>query len=169
MLGPITQFQYVNLSNVTIWGFEARGELRIRPEWSVLGYFAYAHGYDTQTGLPVDSVDPWKASARLRYGGQQGFGAQIIGTLVGTHDQVSDPSALVGNIAYFQAPGYFTLDATVSYNFSDRVKVNAGAFNITNTKYWNSQDVIGVAATSPQLDRYAQPGRYFGANLTMKW
>ena len=58
MLGPITQFQYVNLSNVTIWGFEARGELRIRPEWSVLGYFAYAHGYDTQTGLPVDSVDP---------------------------------------------------------------------------------------------------------------
>jgi hemoglobin/transferrin/lactoferrin receptor protein len=162
MLGPITQFQYVNLSNVTIWGFEARGELRIRPEWSVLGYFAYAHGYDTQTGLPVDSVDPWKASARLRYGYQQGFGAQIIGTLVGAHDQVSNPT-------YFQAPGYFTLDATVGYNFNDRVKVNAGAFNITNAKYWNSQDVIGVAATSNQLDRYAQPGRYFGANLTMKW
>jgi hemoglobin/transferrin/lactoferrin receptor protein len=162
MLGPITQFQYVNLSNVTIWGFEARGELRIRPEWSVLGYFAYAHGYDTQTGLPVDSVDPWKASARLRYGYQQGFGAQIIGTLVGAHDQVSNPT-------YFQAPGYFTLDATVGYNFNDRVKINAGAFNITNAKYWNAQDVIGVAATSNQLDRYAQPGRYFGANLTMKW
>ena len=128
----------------------------------VLGYFAYAHGYDTQTGLPVDSVDPWKASARLRYGYQQGFGAQIIGTLVGAHDQVSNPT-------YFQAPGYFTLDATVGYNFNDRVKVNAGAFNITNAKYWNSQDVIGVAATSNQLDRYAQPGRYFGANLTMKW
>lgn len=162
MLGPITQFQYVNLSNVTIWGFEARGELRIRPEWSVLGYFAYAHGYDTQTGVPVDSVDPWKASARLRYGYQQGLGAQIIGTLVGTHDQVSNPT-------YFQAPGYFTLDATVSYNFNDRVKINAGAFNITNAKYWNAQDVIGVAATSNQLDRYAQPGRYFGANMTMKW
>lgn len=162
MVGPITQFQYVNLSNVTIWGFEARGELRIRPEWSVLGYFAYAHGYDTQTGLPIDSVDPWKASARLRYGYQQGFGAQIVGTLVGTHDQVSNPT-------YFQAPGYFTLDATVGYTFNDRVKINAGAFNITNTKYWNSQDVIGVAANSNQLDRYAQPGRYFGANLTMKW
>jgi hemoglobin/transferrin/lactoferrin receptor protein len=162
MLGPITQFQYVNLSNVTIWGFEARGELRIRPEWSVLGYFAYAHGYDNQTGLPVDSVDPWKASARLRYGYQQGFGAQLIGTLVGAHDQVSNPTS-------FQAPGYFTLDATVGYNFNDRVKINAGAFNITNAKYWNAQDVIGVAATSNQLDRYAQPGRYFGANLTMKW
>jgi len=162
MQGPITQFQYVNLSDVTIWGFEARGELRIRPEWSVLGYFAYAHGYDNQTGLPIDSVDPWKASARLRYGYQQGFGAQIIATLVGAHDQVGNPTD-------FQAPGYFTLDATVGYNFNDRVKINAGAFNITNAKYWNSQDVIGVAATSNQLDRYAQPGRYFGANLTMKW
>lgn len=162
MLGPITQFQYVNLSNVTIWGIEARGEYRFLPNWGVLGYFAYAKGTDNQTGLPVDSVDPWKASARLRYGYQQGLGAQLIGTLVGAHDQVSNPT-------YFQTPGYFTLDATVGYNFDDRVKVNVGAFNITNAKYWNSQDVIGVAATSTQLDRYAQPGRYFGANLTMKW
>ena len=111
------------------------------PNGRVLGYFAFAQGYDTQTGLPVDSVDPVEASARLRYGYQQGFGAQLIGTLVGAHNQVSNPT-------YFQAPGYFTLDATVGYNFNDHVKINAGAFNITNAKYWNSQDVIGVAATN---------------------
>ncbi|HEY4168212.1 MAG TPA: TonB-dependent hemoglobin/transferrin/lactoferrin family receptor [Reyranella sp.] len=162
MAGPITQFQYVNLGQVNIWGVEARGDWRFLPDWGLLGYFAYAHGTDQATGLPVDSVDPWKASARLRYGYQQGFGAQLIGTLVGAHDQVSNPT-------YFQAPGYFTLDATVGYNFEDRIKVNVGAFNITNAKYWNSQDVIGVAATNTQLDRYVQPGRYFGANLTMKW
>ncbi len=162
MAGPITQFQYVNLSNVTIWGLEARGDWRFLPNWALLGYFAYAKGYDQQTGQPIDSVDPWKASARLRYGYQRGFGAQLIGTLVGAHNQVSNPT-------YFQAPGYFTLDATVGYSFDDRVKLNVGAFNITNAKYWNSQDVIGVAATSAQLDRYAQPGRYFGANLTMTW
>ncbi len=162
MAGPITQFQYVKLGQVNIWGVEARGDWRFLPDWGLLGYFACAHGTDQATGLPVDSVDPWKASARLRYGYQQGFGAQLIGTLVGAHDQVSNPT-------YFQAPGYFTLDATVGYNFEDRIKVNVGAFNITNAKYWNSQDVIGVAATNTQLDRYAQPGRYFGANLTMKW
>jgi hemoglobin/transferrin/lactoferrin receptor protein len=162
MAGPITQFQYVNLGQVNIWGVEARGDWRFLPDWALLGYFACAHGTDQATGLPIDSVDPWKASARLRYGYQQGFGAQLIGTLVGAHDQVSNPT-------YFQTPGYFTLDATVGYNFEDRVKVNVGAFNITNAKYWNSQDVIGVAATNTQLDRYAQPGRYFGANLTMKW
>jgi hemoglobin/transferrin/lactoferrin receptor protein len=162
MLGPITQFQYINFGAVTIWGIEARGEYRFLPDWSLSGYFAYAKGFDQQTGLPINSVDPWKASARLRYGYQQGFGAQLIGTLVGAHNEVSDPT-------YFQTPGYFTLDATVGYNWDDRVKVNVGAFNITNQKYWNSQDVIGVAWNNPQLDRYAQPGRYFGANLTVKW
>lgn len=163
MSGPITQYQYLNLANVTIWGVEARGEYRVAPQWGVLGYFAYAHGYDTATGLPVDSVDPWKAQARLRYGYQTtGFGAQLIGTVVGAHDQVSSQT-------YFQTPAYFTLDATVGYNFEDRVKVNVGAFNITNAKYWNAQDVIGIAKTNNQLDLYAQPGRYFGANLTMKW
>jgi hemoglobin/transferrin/lactoferrin receptor protein len=162
MQGPVTQFQYLNLANVNIWGVEARGDWRFRPDWALLGYFAYAKGTDQATGLPIDSVDPWKASARLRYGYQKGWGAQLIATLVGAHDQVSNPT-------YFQTPGYFTLDATVGYNFDDRVKVNLGAFNITNAKYWNSQDVIGVAATNPQLDRYAQPGRYFGANLTLKW
>ena len=163
MAGPITQFQYVNLAQVNIWGIEARGDWRFMPNWALMGYFAYAKGTDQATGNPIDSVDPWKGSARLRYGYQQtGFDAQLIATVVGAHDQVSNPT-------YFQAPGYFTLDATVGYNFEERVKLNVGAFNITNAKYWNSQDVIGVAATNTQLDRYVQPGRYFGANLTVKW
>lgn len=162
MVGAITQYQYRNLSNVTIWGIEARGEYRFNPEWGVLGYFAYAHGYDNQTGLPIDSVDPWKAQARLRYGQQTGWSAQLVNTVVGQHDQVSNPT-------YFQTPAYYTLDATVGYNYEDRAKVNLGVFNITNAKYWNSQDVIGVATTNVGLDRLAQPARYFGANLTLKW
>ena len=28
---------------------------------------------------------------------------------------------------------------------------------------------IGITPTNPQLDLYAQPGRYFGVNLTAKW
>ena len=74
---------------------------------------------------------PWKAPARLRYGSGEGFGAQIIGTMVGAAHQVSNPT-------YFQTPAYFNLDATVGYVFKDHFKINAGAFNITNAKYWNS-------------------------------
>ena len=161
-VGPITQFQYVNLSNVTIWGVEARGEYRFAPQWSVLGWTAFAQGTDQRTGLPVDSVSPWATQARIRYGSDQGLVAQLIGTVVAQHTQVSNPT-------YFQAPGYFNLDATVGYVFKEHLKLNAGAFNITNAKYWNSADVIGITATNPQLGLYAQPGRYFGVNLTARW
>ncbi len=158
----MTVFQYRNLSNVTIWGIEARGEYRFLPEWAVAGYVAYAKGTDNSTGLPIDSVDPWKLQGRVRYGTGTGFGAQLIGTVVGKHTQVSDPT-------YFQAPSYFNLDATVSYDWNRIFTVNAGAFNLTNAQYWNSQDVIGVAANSQQLERFTQPGRYFGVNLTARW
>jgi len=161
-VGPVTQFQYVNLTNVTIWGVEARGEYRFTPEWAVLGWTAFAQGTDQRTGLAVDSVAPWASQARVRYGGETGVNAQIIGTMVAQHNMVSNPT-------YFQAPAYFNLDATVGYTFGNHIKLNAGVFNVTNAKYWNSADVIGIQTTNRQLDLYAQPARYFGANLTARW
>ena len=162
MNGPTTLFQYVNLTNVTIWGVEARGEYRFAPNWAVAGWTAFAQGTDNRTGLPVDSVSPWATQARVRYGFDTGLVAQLIGTMTAQHNMVSSPT-------FFQTPAYFNLDATVGYTFNEHFKVNAGAFNITNAKYWNSNDVIGVAATNQQLDLFAQPGRYFGVNLTAKW
>lgn len=162
MNGPITLFQYRNLTNVTIWGIEARGEYRIDPNWSVLGWTAFAQGTDTNTGLPVDSVAPWATQARIRYSNEKGFNAQVIGTMTAQHTQVSNPT-------YFQTPAYFNLDITFGYAFGEHFKVNAGLFNVTNAKYWNSADVIGLASTNSQLDLYAQPGRYFGVNLTARW
>jgi outer membrane receptor protein involved in Fe transport len=78
------------------------------------------------------------------------------------HTHVSSPT-------YFQAPAYFNLDATVGYVVNEHFKFNAGAFYITNAKYWNAPDTIGISPTNPQLDLYAQPGRYFGVNLLAKW
>ena len=162
MVGPITQFQYINLPSATIWGFEARGEWQFTPEWAVLGNFAFARGINNANGLPIDSVDPWKVRGSIRYGTGAGFGAQINNTVASQHDQVSVPT-------YFQTPAYYLLDATISYNWTPHFQANLGLFNITNVKYFNSQDVIGVAWNSVQLDRYAQPGRYVGVNLTAKW
>lgn len=162
MNGPVTLFQYKNLSNVTIWGIEARGEYRFNDNWSVLGWTAFAQGTDTNTNQPVDSVAPWASQARVRYTSSNGIVAQIIGTMTAQHSQVSNPN-------YFQTPAYFNLDATIGYTFKDALKINAGVFNITNAKYWNAADVIGLASTNQQLDLYAQPGRYFGVNLTARW
>jgi len=159
--GGLMQFQYQNLSEVTIYGAEAKGEYRFLPEWALRGSIAYARGEDDQTGAPIDSVDPVKAVAGIAYEGEV-WGSQLIATHAWRHDRVSTP----GN---FQAPSYTVVDFTAYYDMSERFTVNAGVFNIFDEEYYNSQDVIGLAAGSSIVGRYAQPGRNFGVNATFRF
>ena len=57
----VTQFQYVNLGHVKIWGVEARGECRFPPDWSVLGY-CLRQGIDQAPACP--SIRPPVAARR---------------------------------------------------------------------------------------------------------
>jgi hemoglobin/transferrin/lactoferrin receptor protein len=161
--GGLMEFQYVNLSNVTIYGAEARGDWHVLPGLSLRGSIAYAHGEDTDTNAPVDSVDPLKLIGGLRYQHPvDGWGAEAVVTHAWKHTRVSDPSL-------FQAPSYTTLDLMAFYELNPNFSINAGLFNVTNAKYWNSQDVTGVAADSSNLGLYAQPGRSFAINATLRW
>lgn len=158
---PVMTFQYQNLSSVTIYGAEAKGEYRFLPEWALRGSIAYARGEDDDTGAPINSVDPLKAVAGLAYEGDM-WGAQLSAIHAWRHDRVSTP----GN---FQAPSYTVVDFTAWYDMSESFTVNAGLFNIFDEEYYNSQDVAGLAAGSPVIGRYAQPGRNFGVNATLKF
>ncbi|GMV61855.1 MAG: hypothetical protein AMXMBFR74_10240 [Parvibaculum sp.] len=158
--GGLMQFQYQNLSEVTIYGTEAKGEYRFLPEWALRGSLAYAHGEDDGTGAPLDSVDPVKAVAGLAYEGNV-WGSQLVATHAWRHDRVT-----TGN---FEAPSYTVVDLMAYYEMSERFTLNAGVFNIFDEEYYNSQDVSGLAAGSAIVGRYAQPGRNFGVNATIKF
>jgi hemoglobin/transferrin/lactoferrin receptor protein len=158
--GGLMQFQYQNLSEVTIYGAEAKGEYRFLPEWALRGSLAYAHGEDDDTGAPLDSVDPVKAVAGLAYEGDV-WGSQLVATHAWRHDRVT-----AGN---FEAPSYTVVDFMAYYEMSERFTLNAGIFNIFDEEYYNSQDVSGLAAGSAIVGRYAQPGRNFGVNATIKF
>lgn len=158
----LQQFKYVNVSNVKIWGAEARGDYRIAPEWTLRGAAAWARGEDSTTGKPVDSVDPIKLVAGLSYQHTNGFGADAVLTHAWRHDRVSDQS-------FFKAPSYTVLDLMLHYDVNKNVTVNGGIYNITDAKYIVSQDVNGLARTSAVRDLYTQPGRYFALNATVRW
>ena len=157
----LTTFQYQNLASVTIYGAEAKGEWRFHPNWSVLGSVAYARGEDDTTGAPIDSVDPVKAVAGLRYEADV-WGAELSAIQAWRHSRVSTP----GN---FQAPAYTVVDFTAYYEMSPAFTLNAGVFNIFDEEYYVSQDVTGLAATDPRIGLYAQPGRNFGVNATVRF
>jgi len=160
--GGLTQFQYRNLSSVTIYGAEARGEYRFNPRWSVRGSTAYAHGEDNDTNQPIDSVDPWRFVGGIAWQHENGLRAEANVTHSLRNDRTSSDTA-------FHAPSYTVLDLAVSYDHRPNLTVNAGLFNVTDEKYFNSQDVIGLAANSQQRDLYAQPGRYAAVNVTYRW
>jgi len=159
--GGLTAFQYQNLSNVVIYGAEARGDYRFLPEWSLLGSIAYAYGEDEDTHQAIDSVDPVKLVAGLRYQ-TENWGAELTATHAWQHTRVSDAS-------YFKAPGYTVLDLTAYVEVMPTFTINAGLFNLTDEKYYASQDVKGVTASSTVINRYAQVGRNFGVNATIRF
>ncbi len=160
--GGLTQFQYQNISNVSIWGAEAKGDWRILPQWTLRSAVAWARGENDRTGAPVDSVDPVKAVAGVAWASGTGLGAEAVVTRGWRHDRVSDRT-------FFRAPAYTVLDLLVRYEVNTFAALNAGLFNVTNEKYFVSQDVTGLAASSPIRDLYAQPGRYAAVNATLRW
>lgn len=163
-VGPsgLLLFQSRNLDRVTIYGAEAKGEWRLAERFSLIGALAYAEGKDAETNQPVDSIDPFKAVLGLRYDDPRDWGVELIGTAVARKDRVSDSS-------FVKPDGYVTLDLIGYWRLGDRLAVNAGVFNIFDRRYFNPQDVVGVAASNPLLDLFTAPGRSFAANLVLRW
>jgi hemoglobin/transferrin/lactoferrin receptor protein len=159
----LQQYQYGNVKSVRIAGVEARGEWRITPEWGMRTALAYAQGENTETGAPVDGVDPlravlglsWQAPEGTRFTGL-GLQATALGALRNTR---------VSSATYFQAPAYAVLDLAAHYDLGNSFSINFGIFNITNTKYFLTSDTVGVSRNSQNIDLYAQPGRYAAVNL----
>lgn len=159
--GGLMAFQYQNISNVVIYGAEARGEYRFSPEWSLLGSIAYAYGEDQGTHQAIDSVDPVKLVSGLRYQTER-WGSELTMTHAWRHSRNSSSTN-------FEAPNYTVFDLTAYFEIMPTFTVNAGVFNLTDEKYYLSTDMRGIAANSTVLDRYAQPGRNFGVNTTIRF
>jgi len=158
----LTQYQYQNIASVTIGGIEARGRWQVTDQIALRGAVAWAQGVNNDTRAPINSVDPVRIVSGIAWEHPSGFGAEAIGNFALRHNRVSEPGL-------FQTPGYAVLDLAVHYNFGSLMTINAGLFNVTNTKYFVSQDVIGLAANNPRIDLYTQPGRYAAINAVVRW
>lgn len=158
----LTQFQYQNLSNVRIWGAEAKADWRFATQWTLFGSLAYAHGENEDTGTALDSVDPFTAIAGIRYENENGWGAELKARGAAAKTRVSDPSI-------FKPGSFATLDALVFYNPTPNLSLNLSAYNLLDKKYFNAQDVAGVAADSPNLDLLRASGRTVAVNATLRW
>ncbi|NJK34506.1 MAG: TonB-dependent hemoglobin/transferrin/lactoferrin family receptor [Oscillatoriales cyanobacterium SM2_2_1] len=165
-------FQALNVQRARIYGLEASGEYRFSPAedgFSVLASLGFAVGDDLNTSEPLNTIDPLKVVAGLRYRAPENqWGASLLATYVGAPRTAADSLQLVPT-------EYITVDLTGYYNFSSQVTLNLGIFNLFNAKYFENADLRNAALVSTnaadvaRIDRFAQPGINVAASLVWKF
>jgi len=161
-VGALITFQSVNFTNVTLQGFEARGELALAGGFGLLGALSVAEGEDTDRPQPLNSIDPPKLVTGLRYDAPgRAWGGQFVATTVGKKRHLDQTSAPVLR----PSPEYRIFDLLAFWNLSKQSSLQFGLFNLTNQKYFLWSDMQGVGAGTAalagaqSLDRFSQPGR----------
>ncbi|HEY5803265.1 MAG TPA: TonB-dependent hemoglobin/transferrin/lactoferrin family receptor [Lysobacter sp.] len=164
----LTVFQSQNIANAEIYGAEARAgvDLGVLSEamagWSLRGSAAWSKGEDRDTGTPLESIDPLRATLGVAYD-RDSWGVELAGRFAGRDDELPQPGR-------FETPGYGVFDLMAHWAFAPGAEFNAGVFNLADRKYWESGTIAGIQpATSPVLDRYTSPGRNVGVSLSVSW
>lgn len=163
-------FQSRNVDAVTIEGVELRAGWRFGETWQALDGFelnaalSTARGTDEEADQPLNSVDPRRIVAGLRYDATDGrWNAELVATAAARPNRVDDTSGV-----QFRPPGHAVFDLFGQYRLSDALRLDLGVYNLGDRTYWEWADVRGRLATDVALDRFTRPGRSVQATLVLE-
>ncbi|MBB6225548.1 TonB-dependent hemoglobin/transferrin/lactoferrin family receptor [Rhizobium leguminosarum] len=166
----ITEFNYTNVSSVTISGVEASADKTFNNGINLHAALAYAYGRNEETAQRLRSVAPFKAIVGGGWSNET-FGFDLSSTLAA--GMLTDHLKTVGSTAdtTFDAPGYAIVDLTGWWTPEQvpGLRVQAGVYNIFDQEYFNAlavRDVNLVSTASQPRDWYSEPGRTFKVSLT---
>lgn len=153
-------FQSVNIGRVKLNGFEIKGDVRwgsfAGGQWSTPFAYGQTRGRDTATGKPVNTVDPSRLTAGVRYDTNP-FMVRLDMTHAAAK-KAEDVTLATGSTQYL-TPSYTVLDLSGQWRIRKDLRLNAGIYNLTDKKHWRWADVRGLAANASFIDAYSQPGR----------
>lgn len=164
-------FQFVNLDEARIRGLEGRLAWQPRPEWTLEAAYAQARG-DSADGseAPLNSIDPPKLNLRALWQVRPGLrlGATLNHVRAKSRSRI-DASALAAGTEPFAPPSFTTLDLSANWRVNRHLDLGAGLFNLTDKTYWQWADVAGLAANTPGLAAYTQPGRSLALRVRISY
>ncbi|WP_296173905.1 TonB-dependent hemoglobin/transferrin/lactoferrin family receptor [uncultured Brevundimonas sp.] len=165
-------YQYVNLTEVKIWGLEARGDIRWDNGFSAIVAASFADGEQETDGEKgkLTSVDPIKVVAGLNYVAPSGVWGG--GATVTWSDDKSNYEC--GGGLCWPGEEFAILDLTAFWNVTEKATLRAGVFNVFDEKYAWWSDVRGLNrpaldARPATLDAFTQPGRNFGVSVNLRY
>lgn len=163
--GNPTVFQTVNVGEVRISGFEVKGDIA----WGrfagglLSSPFSYgqAKGEDSATGRPLNSVNPARFTAGLKFDTPLwGMRLDLAHTAAKKPEDIDNASAIAPPAAQFATSSATVLDLSGQWRIRKDLRLTLGVYNLTDEKYWQWSDVRGLSAASPVVDAYTQPGRH---------
>ncbi|BEV71932.1 MULTISPECIES: TonB-dependent hemoglobin/transferrin/lactoferrin family receptor [unclassified Paludibacterium] len=151
-------YQYINLHDARIHGWEVRAEWWLDERWRLKGGVAAAQGDSQANGVsqPINTIQPLKAVLTLAYE-QERWGANA--TLQHANGKAASDIAQPQNSSQFAPAAWNTLDLGMFWKPLKALTLNAGINNVFNQKYWNWSDVRGLANNTGTADAWSAPGR----------
>lgn len=162
-------FQFVNLANVKISGWELRGRAKVGAGFTLDAAAARTKGTSTLNGVKssLATVEPIKVV--LGVGWQEGEG-RFGGQLSAVYNGRKSPTnvGVTCTPSCFRPAPFVVLDLTTFWHINDAVTARAGVFNLLDQTYYWWSDVRGLAANSSVRQAYSQPGRNIGVSLAIR-
>ncbi|AUX71046.1 TonB-dependent receptor [Porphyrobacter sp. HT-58-2] len=167
-------FQFVNFSAAEIEGIEARAEMKLDSGVFARFAMAYVNGDVVNPGgarVPLDTIDPFNLVGSLGYRDPQGrFGGELILTHNGRKERREVERAADGTDLFVRPEASTILDLTAFVAVTDRLKLRAGVFNLTNETFALWSDVRGLRVENANiLDAFTRPGRNVSVSASYRF
>lgn len=163
-----TLFQSQNIGEAEIYGVEASFKFDLGTWAEALrglsGSFsvAWTRGEDVVRDVPINTVDPARGTVWLRYAAPSArWLAQLAVHATDGVDRVDQSRGPL-----YQPSGFVTIDLTGQWRITDRLRLNAGIFNLADRSYHEWADVRGRPPDDPLLELFQQSGRNLSVTLT---
>ena len=174
--GPraIRRFQSRNISEVEIYGIEAKGQMPIghwwgsADRWRLLGALQWSVGNDKSASQPLNSIQPARLVAGLRWDARGGrFGGQLTGNFVAAKRRVNEALAQSGPTAPvpLKTAGYATADLSAYWRIGRQATLNLAIHNLFDRQYFDWANVSGLSGNDTRLAAYTAPGRTVSLGL----
>ena len=161
----IAIYQYVNLNEVTIKGFEAEFRTMFNDNYSF--YLGYSHSEGDQNGEELISIDPDQAIVGLSWFSDtndisiNGF-ANIVADSI---DGLPPVCGRSGCNSLLELPGRVTFDLFANADITNRLNINLAIRNITDKKHYDWASVNGKSENDAELDLFLDSGRTISASV----
>ena len=157
-------YQYVNLDDVSIRGFEL--ELEQRFSENLTTSIGVNRNYGEKNGEKLTSVSPSEVLVTLEW---KPFGDRLtirgIGSMIDDGPENKSNCGRSGRGACLEVAGHTTLNLYADYMINGNLSAKVGVENLTDRKYWDWISIGGKSADDPALDLFLASGREFKAEL----